>query len=80
MAIAKGTFRAADVDAVLPELSQRQRTYLITKLVNQHMIRPVAQGSRTYTISITNSYLLRNIIQALEKEGFIHPVLKSAQS
>jgi len=80
MAIAKGTFRAADVDVVLPELNQRQRTYLITKLVNQHMIRPVAQGSRTYSISITNSYLLRNIIQALEKEGFIHPTLKSAQA
>src|SRR5574343_378669 len=78
MAIAKGTFRAADVDAVLPALTQRQRTYLITKLVTQHMIRPIAEGSRTYAISFTNSYLLRNIIHALETEGFIHPAVKSA--
>ena len=80
MAIPKGTFRAADVDAVLPTLTQRQRTYLITKLLNQHMIRPIAEGSRTYTISFTNSYLLRNVIHALEAEGFIHPAIKSANA
>jgi Fic family protein len=77
MAISKGTFKAADVDAVLPNLTQRQRTYLITKLVGQHMIRPVAEGSRTYTISFTNSYLLRSVIHALEVEGFIQPMVKA---
>jgi len=80
MAIAKGTFRAVDVDPVLPKLSQRQRTYLIAKLVNQHMIRPIAQGSRTYVISFTNSYLLRSVIHALEMEGFIHAAVKSANA
>lgn len=77
MAINNGTFKAADVDAVLPNLTQRQRTYLIAKLVGQHMIRPVTEGSRTYTISFTNSYLLRSVIHALEAEGFIQPMVKA---
>lgn len=79
MAITKGAFKAADVDKVLPELTKRQRTYLIAKLITQHMIRPVAEGSRTYTISFTNSYLLRSVIHALEAEGFIQPMVKAAQ-
>lgn len=79
MAITKGAFKAADVDMVLPELTKRQRTYLIAKLIAQHMIRPVAEGSRTYTISFTNSYLLRSVIHALEAEGFIQPMVKAAQ-
>ena len=78
MAISKGSFKAADVDDVFPELTKRQRTYLITKLINQHMIRPVSEGSRTYTISFTNSYLLRSVIHALEAEGFIQPMVKAA--
>lgn len=77
MAISKGTFKAADVDAVLPKLTQRQRTYLIAKLVGQHMIRPVTEGGRTYTISFTNSHLLRSVIHALEAEGFIQAMVKS---
>ena len=80
MAISKGEFRAADVDKVLPELTIRQRTYLIAKLVTHHMIRPVSEGSRTYTISFTNSYLLRSVIHALEAEGFIQPLVKAANS
>ena len=80
MAVSKGEFRAADVDKVLPELTMRQRTYLIGKLVNQHMIRPVSEGGRTYTISFTNSYLLRSVIHALEAEGFIQPLVKAANN
>ena len=69
---------AADIDAVLPALSTRQRTYLITRLNDQHMIRPVREGARSYTINFTNNYLLRSVIHALEKEGFIQPFVKAA--
>jgi Fic family protein len=77
MAIRKGEFRASDVDDALPSLSKRQRTYLIAKLNGQKMIRPTLEGNRTYTISFTNSYLLRSVIHALESEGFIQPFVKA---
>ena len=80
MAINKGEFKAADIDRVLPELTTRQRTYLITKLSNQHMICPVREGARSYTISFTNNYLLRGVIHALENEGFVQPFVKSARA
>jgi hypothetical protein len=41
------------------------------------MIRSTLEGSRTYTISFTNSYLLRSVIHALESEGFIQPFVKA---
>lgn len=78
MAIHKGEFKAVDVDNVLPDLTPRQRTYLIAKLNDQHMIAPVREGARTYTISFTNNYLLRGVIHALERQGFIPPFVKSA--
>lgn len=79
MAVSKREFKASDVDDVLPELSVRQRTYQISKLVERNMIRPVREGSRTYTISFTNSYLLRGVVRALEREGFVQPLVKEAK-
>lgn len=76
MAIHQGVFRAADVDKVLPALAKRQRTYLISKLIQQSMIQPVTKRGRAYTISFTHSYLLRGIVHALEKEGFIASFVK----
>lgn len=78
MAIHKGEFKAADIDGVLPDLTTRQRTYLISKLNDQHMICPVREGARSYTVSFTNNYLLRSVIHALEREGFIQPFVKAA--
>lgn len=79
MAVSKGEFRASDIDPVLPELTTRQRTYLISKLVDRHMIRPAREGSRSYTISFTNSYLLRGVIRSLEREGFVQPMVRDAR-
>lgn len=75
MAIEKGEFKAADVDSACPNLTQRQRTYQLSKLVEAHLVRPIREGSRTYTINFTNNYLLRGVIKALEELGFIHPVI-----
>jgi Fic family protein len=78
MAIAKKEFKAADLDAVLPELSMRQRTYLLSKLLSAQMIRPVREGARSYTINFSNNYLLRGVIHALEQNGFISPLVRAA--
>lgn len=76
-AISEGEFKADLVSAALPDLSVRQRTYLIQKLVKNQMIRAVREGARTYVISFTNSYLLRGVIRALEAKGFIPPLVKA---
>lgn len=76
-AIAKKEFKAADLDDVLPTLTVRQRTYLLSKLLASHMIRPVRQGARSYTINFSNSHLLRGVIHALEQKGFIPPLVRA---
>lgn len=77
-AIAKKEFKAADLDAVLPNLTVRQRTYLLSKLLSSHMIRPIRKGARSYTINFSNSHLLRGVIHALEQKGFIPPLVRAA--
>jgi Fic family protein len=76
MAIDKREFKAGDVNKVLPKLTPRQRTYQISKLLDNHMVRPIREGSRTYVIDFTNSYLLRSVVHALEAKGFIPPLIK----
>lgn len=77
MAIAKKEFKAVDLDSVLPAMTPRQRTYQLSKLLGAHMIRPVQEGARSYTINFSNSYLLRGVIHALEQKGFIPPLVKT---
>jgi Fic family protein len=79
MAIAKREFKAADLDAVLPSLTSRQRSYQLSKLLDAHMIRAVREGARSYTMDFTNSYLLRGVIHALEQKGFIPPLVKAGR-
>lgn len=77
MAIARREFKAVDLDAVLPGLTPRQRTYQLSKLIGQHMVSPIREGARTYTIDFMNSYLLRGVVHALEQKGFIPPLVKA---
>ncbi|MEQ1525965.1 MAG: Fic family protein [Gallionella sp.] len=78
MAIAKKEFKAADLDTILPALTTRQRTYLLSKLLAAQMIRPVREGARSYTLNFTNNYLLRGVIHALEQNGFIPSLVRAA--
>lgn len=77
MAIAKKEFKAVDLDSVLPGMSPRRRSYELSKLLSAHMISPVQQGARSYTINFANSYLLRGVIYALEQKGVIPPLVKA---
>lgn len=76
MATAKaGVVRAGDLQAVMPDFTERQRTYQISKLVDRGMLVPVRERSRQYTIGFSNSYLMRGVIKALSDEGFIPETL-----
>lgn len=70
-----GVVRAGDLQAVMPDFTERQRTYQISKLVDRGMLVPVRERSRQYTIGFSNSYLMRGVIKALSDEGFIPETL-----
>lgn len=64
-------FKTGDLDEIFPNLTSRQKTYFVKKLLDRKMLRPIAQGVRTYTINFSESYLLRGVIKVLADEGFI---------
>lgn len=70
MAVNKGEFKARDIDDVMPELSTRQRTYRLSKLLDAKMVKPVAPNTRVYCIQFANSALIRGVIQMLVEQGF----------
>lgn len=71
IAVERGTLKAADVRAVLPELKPAQVTYQLGKLVERGLLQPLEVGARTYTAKFSNSWLIRGVIKALRDEGFI---------
>jgi len=71
MGVEKQKFKASGVAEVLPGLSARQRTHLVTKLKSSGMICPLKENGREYYVAFNNNYLMRSLIQMLEKESFI---------
>ncbi len=71
----RGTVKASDLHAVTKSLSERQRTYLISKLVERSMLAPIREGARQYTIGFANNFLMRGVIKSLSDEGFIPDAL-----
>lgn len=70
-----GITKALDLSPAMPGMTSAQRTYQIRKLVERKMLLPIKEGARQYTLGFSNSFLLRGIIHALSKEGFIPPTL-----
>lgn len=71
MGVNKQSFKASDIATVLPKLLPRQTTHMVTKLKASGMIRPLKKQGREYFVTFNNSYLMRSLIQILEKESFI---------
>ncbi|MDI4651764.1 MULTISPECIES: Fic family protein [Pseudoalteromonas] len=69
--ILKQKFKANELDEGLEGLTSRQKTHLISKMKDSGFIRPLKEGGRTYYVSFMNNYLMRSLIQILEKEKFI---------
>ena len=55
-------------------LTQRQTTILISKLKSRKLISATKEKGREYYVSFQNNYLMRGLIQQLEKENFIPPI------
>lgn len=67
----KGEFKAGDLTTIFPKMNANQRTYQIKKLVDSGFISPLEEGSRIYIPNFSQSYLIRGVIDALRKNGFI---------
>jgi len=72
--IKKQKFKANELGEALDKLTPRQRTHLISKMKDSGFIRPLTEKGRTYCVSFTNNFLMRSLIQVLEKEKFIPPI------
>ncbi|MFN9448045.1 MAG: Fic family protein [Rubrivivax sp.] len=71
----RGVVKASDLRGAMPALSERQRTYQISKLVERGMLASIREGARQYTVGFANSFLIRGVIRALANEGFIPETL-----
>ncbi len=64
------SMKSAELDKFGIQGSQ-QKSYIMQKLRDKGMVRPIAEGGRTYTIQFANNYLLRSVIRTLEANGFV---------
>ena len=62
--------KSSDLEASVPSMSSRQRTFLIKKLVDNRMLSPINEKARQYHLQISNKLLLPSIIQSLEESDF----------
>lgn len=69
--IKKQRFKANELDKVLDGLTSRQLTHLIYKMKDSGFIKPLTKNGRIYYVSFVNNFLMRGLIQVLEKESFI---------
>jgi len=74
MGVEKQHFKSSDIAEVLPMLSPRQRTHMLSKLKKSGMISPLAKGAREYFVVFHNNFLMRSLIRILEAESFIPPI------
>lgn len=70
-AVKGGIVKSSDLTPAMPSLNATQRTYQIKKLLERKMLQPVEPNARQYTLRFDNNYLMRGVIHALSKEGFI---------
>jgi Fic family protein len=69
--IKKQKFKAIELEQALDGFTPRQRTHLISKMKDSRFIQPLTENGRTYCVSFTNNFLMRSLMQVLEKEKFI---------
>lgn len=71
IAIDKQIFRSSDIKSLMPSKAHTERSRILRSLKDKKMIAPIKNKTRIYSLTFYNNYLLRGIIGALTKEGFI---------
>jgi len=67
----KQIIRAADIKSLFPDKLSSEISRMIRRLKNKKMLQPDKEGSRKYVLMFENNYLLRGIIEALDRENFL---------
>ena len=63
--------QSADIIGVMPQSKGYERSRAIKTLVNNKLLSPLTEGGRKYIISFNNNYLMRSVLVALDKAGFL---------
>lgn len=63
--------KSGDLEQIIGKESSVQRSRIIKKLKIKHMLIPLKDNGRIYTIGFANNYLLRGVAHTLEKNGFV---------
>jgi Fic family protein len=63
--------KSADLEEVIGSESSVHRSRIIKKLKDKKMLFPLKENGRVYSIGFANNYLLRGVMVALKKNGFI---------
>jgi len=71
MAIRKKIIRAKDLEIIFSGKSPSEISRIIRRLKEKKMLMPSKEKARKYVIRFENNYLLRAIIEVLDKEGFL---------
>ncbi len=74
------SIKSGDLEDVIGNESPVQRSRIIRKLKNKKMLFPLSKNGRVYTIGFANNYLLRGVMDVLEKNGFIPAFLNKRPS
>jgi Fic family protein len=64
-------FKNADLSKVFPKRIPSDISRLIRSLKEKRMLSALPNSKRKYTINFDNNYLLRGVLFALDKEGFL---------
>jgi len=62
---------SGDIESLMPGKLPAERSRTLAKLKHKKMLVPVKKNGRRYVISFYHNYLLRGVIDALKKEGFV---------
>lgn len=71
VAVKKQVIQAADIKQILPEKVPAEISRTIRKLRDKKMLQAEKDKSRKYVLGFENNYLLRGIIEMLDKEKFL---------
>jgi Fic family protein len=65
------SIKSSDLEKMIGRESSVQRSRILKRLKDKNMLIPLKENGRVYTIGFANNYLLRGIMQVLEKNSFI---------
>ncbi|NOZ63495.1 MAG: Fic family protein [Caldiserica bacterium] len=71
IAVKKQPMQARNVRSVLPGKLPAEISRIIRRLRNKRMLQSERKNTRKYVLKFENNYLLRGIIEMLNKEGFL---------